>query len=84
MLEPAIATVVIIEAMAIYNGLYLPFLYMPSRELGVISTSLFRFHGPFSAQWEVISAGVVIVTLPALVDSSTAPPAPTTDSADER
>ncbi|MBN6042195.1 carbohydrate ABC transporter permease [Amycolatopsis sp. 195334CR] len=67
LLKPAIATVVIIKGIAIYNEFYIPFLYMPSRELGVISTSLFRFKGPFSAQWEVISAGVIIVVLPTLV-----------------
>ena len=67
LLKPAIATVVIVKGVAIYNEFYIPFLYMPSRELGVISTSLFRFQGPFSAEWEVISAGVVIVILPTLV-----------------
>ncbi|MFD7657876.1 carbohydrate ABC transporter permease [Actinosynnema sp. NPDC059797] len=67
LLKPAIATVVIVKGIAIYNEFYIPFLYMPSRDLGVISTSLFRFKGPFSAQWEVISAGVVIVVLPTLV-----------------
>lgn len=67
LLKPAIATVVIIKGIAIYNEFYIPFLYMPSRDLGVISTSLLRFQGPFSAQWEVISAGVVIVILPTLV-----------------
>ncbi|UJW29561.1 carbohydrate ABC transporter permease [Saccharothrix sp. AJ9571] len=67
MLKPAIATVVIIKGIAIYNEFYIPFLYMPSRDLGVISTSLFRFKGPFSAQWEVISAGVIIVVLPTLL-----------------
>jgi multiple sugar transport system permease protein len=55
------------EGVAIYNEFYIPFLYMPSRGLGVISTSLFRFQGPFSAEWEVVSAGVVIVILPTLV-----------------
>jgi ABC-type glycerol-3-phosphate transport system permease component len=67
LLKPAIATVVIIKGVAIYNEFYIPFLYMPSRELGVISTSLFRFQGPFSAEWEVVSAGVVIVIVPTLV-----------------
>jgi multiple sugar transport system permease protein len=67
LLKPAIATVVIIKGIAIYNEFYIPFLYMPSRNLGVISTSLFRFQGPFSADWEVISAGVVIVIVPTLV-----------------
>ena len=67
LLKPAIATVVIIKGIAIYNEFYIPFLYMPSRDLGVISTSLFRFKGPFGAQWEVISAGVILVIIPTLI-----------------
>ncbi|MFF3441834.1 carbohydrate ABC transporter permease [Streptosporangium sp. NPDC002721] len=67
LLKPAIATVVIIKGIMIYNEFYIPFLYMPSEELGVISTSLFRFKGPFGAQWEVISAGAVLVILPTLI-----------------
>ena len=67
LLKPAIATVVIIRGIAIYNEFYIPFLYMPSRELGTISTSLFRFKGPFGAQWEVIAAGTLLVIIPTLV-----------------
>ena len=48
-------TVVIVKGVAIYNELTIPFLYMPSRDLGVISTSLYRFKGPFGTQWEIIS-----------------------------
>jgi ABC-type glycerol-3-phosphate transport system permease component len=67
LLKPAIATVVILKTVAIYNEFYLPFLYMPSRDLGVVSTSLFRFKGPYGTQWEVISAGVVIAIVPTLL-----------------
>ncbi|MBO1752591.1 carbohydrate ABC transporter permease [Actinotalea sp. BY-33] len=67
LLKPAIATVVIIKGFASYNEFYIPFLYMPSRDLPVLSTSLFRFTGPFGAQWEVIAAGVVIVIIPTLL-----------------
>jgi multiple sugar transport system permease protein len=67
LLKPAIATVVIIKGIAIYNEFYIPFLYMPSRDLGVISTALFRFKGPFGAQWEVIAAGTILVIIPTLV-----------------
>ena len=67
LLSPAIVTVCIIKGIAIYNEFYLPYLYMPSQKLGVISTSLFRFTGPFGAQWEVIAAGTMIVILPTLV-----------------
>jgi multiple sugar transport system permease protein len=67
LLKPAIATVVIVKGITVYNDFYIPFLYMPSEELGVISTSLFRFKGPFGAHWENISAGAVLVILPTLV-----------------
>ena len=67
LLKPAIATVVIIRGIAIYNEFYIPFLYMPSQELGTISTSLFRFKGPFGAQWEVIAAGTILVIVPTLI-----------------
>lgn len=66
LLKPAIATVVIVKGITVYNDFYIPFLYMPSEDLGVISTSLFRFKGPFAAHWETISAGAVLVILPTL------------------
>lgn len=67
LLRPAIATVVIVKGVAIYNDFYIPFLYMPSQDLGTISTALFRFKGPFGAQWEVISAGAALVIIPSLI-----------------
>lgn len=67
LLKPAIATVVIVKGITVYNDFYIPFLYMPSEDLGVISTSLFRFRGPYAAHWEVISAGAVLVILPTLI-----------------
>ncbi|MFE9426807.1 carbohydrate ABC transporter permease [Kitasatospora sp. NPDC006697] len=66
MLRPAIATVVIVKGIAVYNDFYIPFLYMPDSDLGTISTSLFRFKGPFGAHWETISAGTILVILPTL------------------
>jgi ABC-type glycerol-3-phosphate transport system permease component len=65
LLRPAIATVVIIKGIAVYNEFYAPFLYLPSE--GLISTSLFRFKGPFGAQWEIIAAGTVVVIIPTLI-----------------
>ena len=67
LLRPAIVTVIIIKGIAIYNEFYIPFLYMPSQNLAVISTSLFRFQGPFGGRWEIISAGIMIVILPTLI-----------------
>ncbi|MFI5531288.1 carbohydrate ABC transporter permease [Kitasatospora sp. NPDC051853] len=67
MLKPAIATVVIVKGVTVYNDFFIPFLYMPSSDLGTISTSLFRFQGPFGVNWEIISAGTILVILPTLI-----------------
>ena len=67
LLTPAIVTVIIIKGVAIYNEFYIPFLYMPKQALGVISTALFRFKGPYGSQWEVISAGIMIAIIPTLL-----------------
>lgn len=67
LLRPAIATVVIIKGIAIYNDFYIPYLYMPGQNLAVISTSLFRFQGPFGARWELIAAAIIIVLIPTII-----------------
>ncbi|MFJ1757202.1 carbohydrate ABC transporter permease [Kitasatospora sp. NPDC088134] len=67
LLKPAIATVVIVKGVTVYNDFFIPFLYMPASDLGTISTSLFRFQGPFGVNWEIISAGTILVILPTLV-----------------
>ncbi|GHT58559.1 sugar ABC transporter permease [Spirochaetia bacterium] len=65
MLRPAIATVLVIKFIGIYNDFYTPNLYM--NRLRVVSTALYSFIGPFSAKWEVIFAGVVICIIPSLI-----------------
>ena len=67
MLRPAVATVLVIKFVSIYNDFYTANLYMPSDDLAVVSTALYRFIGPYGAQWEVIFAGIIICIIPSLV-----------------
>lgn len=67
LLKPAITTVIIIKGVGIYNDFYTPFLYMPSSDLNVLSTALFKFKGPYAAQWEVICACIMIVLIPTII-----------------
>jgi multiple sugar transport system permease protein len=67
LLKPAIATVVIVKGVAVYNDFYTPFLYMPSSNLGVMSTALFRFKGPYGAHWEDICACTMLVIIPTMI-----------------
>lgn len=67
LLAPATATVVILKTIHIYNDMYIPYLYMPSQKLGVVSTQLMRFQGVNSAKWELLSAAIVLIILPMVV-----------------
>lgn len=58
---------IIVKGVSIYNEFYIPFLYMPKTSLGVISTALFRFRGPYGSQWEIISAGIIVALIPTLL-----------------
>ncbi len=66
-LKAPIVTMLIISGVGVYNDFYNPFLYMPDRNLKVISTALFAFKGPYGTNWPVILAGVVIVIIPILL-----------------
>ncbi|NLZ46848.1 MAG: carbohydrate ABC transporter permease [Clostridiales bacterium] len=65
LLRPAIATVLIMKFVGIYNDFYTANLYMPEDD--VVSTALYRFIGPFGSQWEIIFAGIIICIIPTLI-----------------
>lgn len=67
LLSPAIITVLITKGISIYNDFYTPFLYMPKKSLLTISTTLFKFKGPYGAHWEIICAGIIVIMIPTVV-----------------
>lgn len=67
LLKPAIVTVFIVKGIGIYNDFYTPFLYMPKKELKVVSTALFNFIGPYGAHWEIICALIILAIIPTLI-----------------
>jgi len=68
MLAPAIATVVILRTVGIYNDFVLPFLYASRPEENTVSMMLFNFAGIQSTVSQaVVMAAVVLVILPTLM-----------------
>jgi len=67
LLGPATATVVILKFIAIYNDFYVPYLYMPDRELRTVATAIQSFVGPNAARLEVISAYIMLIFIPTSV-----------------
>lgn len=64
LLSPAIITVLITKGVGVYNDFYTPFLYTPNADLLTLSTTLFKFKGPYGAHWEIICAGIIVIMIP--------------------
>jgi len=67
LLAPATATIVIIKTIDIYNDMFIPYLYMPSQKLAVVSTSLMNFSSERSTEWELMSAAILMIMIPIVV-----------------
>ncbi|MGL6259294.1 carbohydrate ABC transporter permease [Vibrio sp. WXL103] len=67
LLKPAIATVVILRTIYIYNDFYFPLLYLPENTQVTVSTALYKFTSVFGTEWTVISAGVIIILIPSII-----------------
>lgn len=66
-LKPAIVTVTILKALAIYNDFLVPYLYMNRPELRTVSTALLRFTYDVNTQYNLVGAGVIMVMLPTML-----------------
>ncbi len=66
-LKPAIATVLIIKFVSIYNDFYTPQLYMQDENLLVVSTVLYKYISSTKIQWEVVFSGIILCIIPTLL-----------------
>ncbi|MNE76632.1 L-arabinose transport system permease protein AraQ [compost metagenome] len=64
LLGPATATIIILKTISIYNDMFTPYLYLPRAEHVVVSTSLMRFFGVNSGDWQLISSAILIIMIP--------------------
>ena len=66
-LKPAVATVLIIKFVSIYNDFYTPQLYMQDESLLVVSTVLYKYISATKIQWEVVFSGIILCIIPTLL-----------------
>lgn len=64
LLGPATATIIILKTISIYNDIFIPFLYLPSADNVVVSTSLMRFFGVNSGDWQAVSSAIIMIMIP--------------------
>lgn len=64
LLLPATATLGILKSVTVMNDVYVPFLYMPSKELVTMSTALMKFVGERGSDLSALCAAIVLVLIP--------------------
>jgi raffinose/stachyose/melibiose transport system permease protein len=67
LLKPAIVTVVIVQAVGIYNDFASPLYFLPGEQNVTVQLTLYSFISQFSSQWNLLFANVVVITIPPLI-----------------
>lgn len=66
LLRPGLATIAVIRGIYIYNDFYVPNLYLLSGHK-TLTVALYKFYSGLSTPFEVVSAAVLIATIPVIV-----------------
>jgi raffinose/stachyose/melibiose transport system permease protein len=67
LIQPAIATVVVLHAIGIWNELILATIYLTNQNYYPITRGLIVFQGVYGSNWPVLAAAVLMLTIPMVV-----------------
>jgi raffinose/stachyose/melibiose transport system permease protein len=67
LIRPAVATVVVLHAIGIWNELILPTIYLTNQRLYPVTRGLIVFEGVYGSNWPALAAAVLMLMLPMLV-----------------
>ncbi len=67
LLKPIISTLIIINAVNIWNDFFNPLMFMSGKAGRTITLAVYMFKGQYSTQWNVLFAGLVLATLPMML-----------------
>ncbi len=64
LIKPALASVVVLHAIGIWNEYVTPLIYLPKKSLMPITRGLMVFYGQFGNDWTTLAAAILMLTLP--------------------
>ncbi len=67
LLKPVTSTVVILNAVTIFNDFTNPLYFLPGKKNMTIQVTLYNFMGQFSSSYNLLFADVIIITIPMLI-----------------
>ena len=67
LLKPVTATVLILNAVNIFNDFTYPLYFLPGRQNTTVQLTLYYFYGQFTNSYNLLFADVMIITIPMLI-----------------
>jgi len=67
LLRPVTATVIILNAVTIFNDFTNPLYFLPGAQNSTVQLTLYNFMGQFSSSYNLLFADVIVITIPMLI-----------------
>lgn len=67
LIQPALATVIVLHAIGIWNEIIAPTIYLTNKDYYPITRGLIVFQGVYGSNWPLLAAAVLMLTFPMLV-----------------
>jgi raffinose/stachyose/melibiose transport system permease protein len=67
LLRPAIITVIVVSAVAIYNDFTAPLYFLPGAQNVTVQLTMYSYISQFTSRWNLLFANVVVITIPPLI-----------------
>jgi len=67
LIQPAIATVIVLHAIGIWNEIIAPTIYLTNKNYYPITRGLINFQGVYGSNWPTLAAAVLMLTFPMLI-----------------
>ncbi len=67
LIQPAVATVIVLHAIGIWNEIIAPTIYLTNKDFYPITRGLIVFTGVYGSEWPLLAAAVLLLTFPMLV-----------------
>lgn len=67
LLKPVTSTVIILNAVTIFNDFTNPLYFLPGKENATVQLTLFTFMGQYASSYNMLFANVIMITIPMLI-----------------
>lgn len=67
LLKPVTATVIILNAVSVFNDFTNPLYFLPGRENSTVQLTLYNFMGQYQSSYNLLFADVILITIPMLI-----------------